>query len=313
MEKIVYLFFIVIGFYFIYNYCQKQTAETFENITLGSADDQNSINKLAQIANQLMTGGVTVPGNMNIQGEVNWSGNLPRFGPAENKFTLHTPPDARKGLWIAPSTDDANSNWAWDKALNLNRSGNHNLGGNLAISGELRGNMANDQENGLKLPYNVWIKSRSPADQDAYKILFYQDGRTYLRSGGGFTFRRSNDSPLVDINNDGLVHINGDLTVGGKISSKSGNRLTIIPTGQMWNDRGFIELMVRHFKKSDPDGTKIDFMLVHDNGSARFQSGVKYGNVMLRLYQTHMNGNDVGVWGPNPTEPWDVWRINLIQ
>jgi hypothetical protein len=212
MDKLLYFIVLMMIIYMIFEKMDKSSSlmnEGFENITLGSADDQNAINKLAQISSQLMAGGVTVPGNMNLQGELNWTGNLPRLGPAENKFTFHTPPDARKGLWIAPSSDDANSNWAWHHALNLNRSGSHNLGGNLSISGELRGNMANDQENGLKLPYNVWIKSRSPDGQDPYKILFYQDGRTYHRSGNGYEFRRANDQALLNINDDGAIRTRG--------------------------------------------------------------------------------------------------------
>ena len=110
----------------------------------------------------------------------------------------------------------------------------------------------------------------------------------------------------------GNLNVSGDLNVGGKLTV-TGTQLTIIKLGQLWEDRGFIEKMVPYFKKSDPDGTRIDFMLVHDNGSVRLQSGVKYGNVMLRVYQTSLNGGDIGTWGPNTTSATDPWRINLTQ
>jgi len=224
MEKIVYLFFIVIGFYFIYNYCQKQTAETFENITLGSADDQNSINKLAQIANQLMTGGVTVPGNMNIQGEVNWSGTLPKFGPAENKFTFHTPPDDRKGLWIAPSTDDANSKWAWDKALNLNRNGNHNLGGNLNLSGSFQSGLndipsiqfptKNTKINARGIQFGGTNEGYEPNSAQISAGIHAADSLCMVGMGKNPGTRK------IDMWAEGGAKLNGSLNVTGGIISK---------------------------------------------------------------------------------------------
>ncbi len=76
-------------------------------------------------------GEVVIPGNLNSMGTV------PRFGPPSNKFTFHTPDDNRKGLWITPSKDDANSDWLWGYSLNLKRDGNHYLGGNLTAGGNL--------------------------------------------------------------------------------------------------------------------------------------------------------------------------------
>jgi len=76
--------------------------------------------------------------NLNVGGDLITNGALPRLGPAKNKFTLHTPDDDRKGLWIAPSKDDANTDWNWGNALNLKRDGNHYLGGNLQVTGAIR-------------------------------------------------------------------------------------------------------------------------------------------------------------------------------
>jgi hypothetical protein len=75
MDKLLYFLVLLILLYLI---CDKSnvSAESFENVTLGNADDQNAINKLAQIANELMKGGATVPGNMNISDNLNINKNL---------------------------------------------------------------------------------------------------------------------------------------------------------------------------------------------------------------------------------------------
>ncbi len=70
-QKILNIILIIIVIYFIYrDFLKEPMTENFENITLGSADDQNAINKLAQISNDLLKGGVTVPGNMTVQGNI---------------------------------------------------------------------------------------------------------------------------------------------------------------------------------------------------------------------------------------------------
>ena len=67
LQKVLNIILIIIVIYFIYrDFLNEPKTENFENITLGSADDQNAINKLAQIASQLMAGGLTVPGDMTI-------------------------------------------------------------------------------------------------------------------------------------------------------------------------------------------------------------------------------------------------------
>jgi hypothetical protein len=52
--------------------CRFNSIEGFEGSaqSVGGVDDTNAINTLAQIAKNLMAGGVTVPGNMNIQGDL---------------------------------------------------------------------------------------------------------------------------------------------------------------------------------------------------------------------------------------------------
>lgn len=71
--------FVIIIIYFIYQICN--TTETFvsENETtqsINGIDDSNAINTLAQISKQLMTGGLTVPGDINISGNTTTNGNM---------------------------------------------------------------------------------------------------------------------------------------------------------------------------------------------------------------------------------------------
>ena len=75
--------------------------------------------------------------NLQVGGDLITNGTVPKLGPAKNKYTLHTPDDDRKGLWIAPSKDDANTDWNWGNALNLRRDGNHYLGGNFQVTGSI--------------------------------------------------------------------------------------------------------------------------------------------------------------------------------
>jgi hypothetical protein len=151
--KIIVIIFLMILTYQIYQLnctVYKDNFEGFEGVqqSLGGVDDTNAINTLAQIAKNLMAGGVTIPGNMTIQGGLN--------------------------------------------------------GG-----GAIRGNFAEDQENGLKFPYHVWMKTaRTDGGQDPYKMLFANDGKTIFRSQGGFQFRNEKDHVGVAMDPGGTLTAN---------------------------------------------------------------------------------------------------------
>jgi hypothetical protein len=75
MEKVYCILIFLIIIYLIYrDFLKEPKTENFENITLGSADDQNAINKLAQISSELMKGGLTVPGAMTVTGAITGNG-----------------------------------------------------------------------------------------------------------------------------------------------------------------------------------------------------------------------------------------------
>ena len=83
-------------------YCIQNNTENFEstpavNQSLTGIDDANAINTLAQISTQLMAGGLTVPGNMNITGKLT---------VGSNSFSLP------KGMIVAFNSAEAPEGWA---------------------------------------------------------------------------------------------------------------------------------------------------------------------------------------------------------
>ena len=99
--------------------------ESFENITLGSADDQNAINKLAQIATQLMAGAVTVPGAISL------SNNKTKFSLVNDGDDVFRLKDNGGTQLLA--INHQGGIWSKDNSLILS-------GGNLALTGGLTAN-----------------------------------------------------------------------------------------------------------------------------------------------------------------------------
>ena len=157
--KIIVIIFLIILTYQIYQLnctVYKDNFEGFEGTSqsVGGVDDTNAINTLAQIAKNLMAGGVTVPGNMTVQNNINVNndihtgGAVTTIGPdKKNKVCLHTPADGRRALYIAPQKLDG-SDWEWGNGLHMefhnksiNTTSNNltapviNLGGKFRLSG----------------------------------------------------------------------------------------------------------------------------------------------------------------------------------
>jgi len=141
MEKI-YLVILLIIIYLIYrDFLQdfsRQKNENFENITLGSADDQNAINLLAQMAKDLMAGGATVPGTLGFGSKdatgfrlTNEGGNgwaCLRANNGDSSFCMHNTHGSGtrlnpggdvtiKGRNILAELDKLNSRWNGDNLI----------------------------------------------------------------------------------------------------------------------------------------------------------------------------------------------------
>ena len=123
------------------------------------------------------------------------------------------------------------------------------------------------------------------------------------------------------------LNANGALTIDGNIATQ--NRL--VSTSKIlhgyngtWYDAYYKNEMVKEFKKSDPDGKKVDFLFLHPSGGThappddptrnkslldggagvyqRYYSAYKYGNKMFFQLIAEGNGqsqNDVSVAIPN--------------
>ena len=261
MEKYLIIIVVFIGLYFLYTKCvqgenesfanesfanesivnESFANESFQNITLGSADDQNAINKLAQIATKLMEGGLTVPGNMTVQGNMNIQGDVffPKPIALRGEQRLHI--SAGEHLYLLPKNNVIISK-AWGGEGHLNVEGNTATGGNInarigdfntrighvwtapgiyaesgknleigAGSGNIFIGAANGGANqnlivtgNISTGVNVWNTSRDGQNRTYYE----NNGRTFYGSANGLhTFRTGGNGggqDLVTIGNNKL-------------------------------------------------------------------------------------------------------------
>ena len=111
MEKYIIILVILATIYYIQN-CLK-TTEGFETTSEQSTygvDDLNSINTLAQISKNLMRGGLTVPGNMDLTGKLGCGNNLfVRYLPHPQWLTLY-PQSSGNWINILGPMRDSNNN-----------------------------------------------------------------------------------------------------------------------------------------------------------------------------------------------------------
>jgi len=123
--KIISIIFMMIVLYQIYQLnctVYKDKIEGFEGATqsLGGVDDTNAINTLAQIAKNLMAGGVTVPGAINLS---NGKSKFPLVNDGDDVFRIK---DNGGNQLLAIS--QGGGIWSKDNGLILS-------GGNLSITG----------------------------------------------------------------------------------------------------------------------------------------------------------------------------------
>lgn len=89
--------------------------------------DVEAIRNLSNVATQLTTGGLTIPGDLRITGNV-YLGNKDK-----NQWILHTPADERGGLWMSRVQRDGTTNWANGLNMLTSPDGTQNLGGNFNL------------------------------------------------------------------------------------------------------------------------------------------------------------------------------------
>ena len=67
--KIIILIILILLSYKVF-IIDKKVSESFESTSTSLVDDWNAINQLAQISKKLLTGGLTIPGNLNVSGSI---------------------------------------------------------------------------------------------------------------------------------------------------------------------------------------------------------------------------------------------------
>jgi len=129
--KIIVIIFLMILTYQIYQInCVvfKDKVEGFEGTTQSvyGIDDTNAINTLAQIAKNLLAGGVTVPGNMRVNGDISTGEGKVSI----NNGTINLTSDGGGGLYFLKS-----GGVSGDKVWNKLYTGDLTVQGGINVSG----------------------------------------------------------------------------------------------------------------------------------------------------------------------------------
>jgi hypothetical protein len=187
--KIIVIIFLMILTYQIYQLnctVYKDNFEGFEGAqqSVGGVDDTNAINTLAQIAKNLMAGGVTVPGNMRVQGDISTGEGKVSI----NNGTINLHSDGGGGLYFLKRGNPGKVE-EWN--------GLHT--GNLTVNGGLRVN------GNLSPAHSVWHKSTDGIDR-----IYYGNGNhSYYKTGDSHFFRNRADKDVVAIDGDGVLYAQG--------------------------------------------------------------------------------------------------------
>jgi hypothetical protein len=254
MEKIIYILNLFLILYIIYReFCNKKGIENFENVTLGSADDQNAINKLAQIATQLMAGGVTIPGNMTVKGGSIATGEAPGQTPGTIVSNMgdswgmlwgsNCALIGQKGKTMRFGFADAYNAAGWDEKVNIQPDGTMNT---FAINARAPINAGNDISVGrdLHFPNATTIRGNQRLHISSNEILYLlpKSGVTIGREWGG----------------NGNLNVQGNLTFNGE-------QVNVIYPAP-WNHQWWTEKMASYFNRGEPDGIKREFLIIHPGG-----------------------------------------------
>jgi len=133
--------------------------------SLGGVDDTNAINTLAQIAKQLMTTGLTVPGNMTVQGNTILAGNTTVQGN-----TILAGGITASGRNILAELDKLNSRW----------NGNNLTTDSITATGNITLNNRGEWGNGL----SIQAGTKEPAYINFMNRNGSRDGYIMMRPGG---------------------------------------------------------------------------------------------------------------------------------
>jgi len=215
--KIFNIVFMIFTTYLLYKlYADKCYKEGFEGTqqSLGGVDDTNAINTLAQIAKNLMTGGVTVPGAMNVTGGVTT--------PKGTGFKVTSSSGQSYGIWggggsgfasdngLEIHTYNPNGSWAGnplniignDTRINGNQSvaANQSVAGNLTVNGVLNPS------------HSVWHTSTD----GKHRIHYGNNSHSYYKTADAHVWRNRDDTDRMVLDHGANLRVDGGLTVQGR-------------------------------------------------------------------------------------------------
>ena len=199
--------------------------------------DIQAIRNLSDIATKLMAGGISVPGNLNINDNLILDG--------ANKWIFHTPDDNRRILYIAPS--NGKDSWDWGKSTTINNDGNVNINGQLSTNGSIyiNGQLTTNGINTNTNPIYLW----APGDGNHF-IGHSQGTRKWNDgslngpavvgwSGGSLGSTNGGDKTTLTWHDTGNVSIRGGLRTGGGIGAfcidSSGKFVPIFASTKVFN------------------------------------------------------------------------------
>jgi hypothetical protein len=197
--KIICLIFMIIVIYQIYQInCVvfKDKFEGFEGSqqSLGGVDDTNAINTLAQIAKNLMAGGVTVPGNINVQGAIQSSVNKWNTS-ADGKNRTHY-------------GHNSNSYYGSANGVHTFRTGENGNGPDGVIM-----DRSGLTVNGVLNPaHSVWHTSTD----GKHRIHYSNNSHSYYKTGDAHVWRNRDDHDRMVLDHNANLRVDGGLTVQGR-------------------------------------------------------------------------------------------------
>ena len=180
---IIFMIFIAYKLYLI----EAKSVEPFEGAqqTLGGVDDTNSINTLAQISKQLMAGGVTVPGNMTVQGVLS---------PAHSIW--HTSTDGKHRLHYG------------NNSHTFYKTGDAHVWRNR----DDQDKMVLDHNGVLSTSHSVWHTSTD----GKHRLHYGNNSHTYYKTGDAHVWRNRDDQDRMVLDHGANLRVDGGLTVGGR-------------------------------------------------------------------------------------------------
>jgi len=271
-----YIFFLILAILviaFLWNKNEHLDATPLSN---------EAIQNIANVYNKdnLTATNITATGGLNSTGGVNTFG----IG-GTNQWTLHTPFDGRRIMYIAPKKAD-NSDWDWGKNTNFENNGNVNFSGSVNTAGGL--NASSDSSFGVSNK-NQWLL-HTPSD--GRRIMYLAPKKT---DNSDWDWAKN-----TNFDNNGNVNFSGDINVP-KLNTNNINGG--IPTTSYyfympWGvtiDTVINDNLKSKFSRNDPDGTTIIGVLNFGNRNIHTVHLSKIGNKIYNLYQSGAVGFNGGL------------------